>query len=148
MSIKTKVIDALDRVGKTNGHACPASQDPLVTTIHEYNVSTLGESFFKKRREIAKTELLKKLGDVATSKVNTLVLRTKKDGMGDKANIIDTEFYDVVVSTKQGATYLDEKALRVELMTKQKMRATEVDELFERCRARREPAVSYEVVEK
>lgn len=145
---KPSLYKALDNVGKTNGHNVPSSQDPITGALHEYHVTTLAESYFKKRRDIAKKKLLEGLSDVQKKKIDKAINDTKANGVGTQVTLVDSEHYGLQLKPKSGASFLDETKLRNELMTTHKMKADVVQKLFESCMDRREPALSYEVTEK
>lgn len=145
---KPSLYGALDKIGKTNGHNVPASQDPITAALHEYHATTLAESYFKKRREVAKNKLLKDLSDVQRKKVEKAIADTKKNEQGTAVTLIDSEHYNLTLKPRVGGAFLDEAKLRNELMTTHKMKHEVVEKLFADCQDRREPALSYEVTEK
>lgn len=148
MSIKEAVNKALEKIGHHNGHGVPTTQDPMVPLVHEYNVATQGESYFKARREKAKKELTKSLTDVQNEAIATAVKETKKLGTGKSVSIVETDPYILSVETKKGASFLDTQKLKVELLTKHKMTMTDVDALIERCTGERDPSQSWKVTER
>lgn len=148
MSIKAKVMAALDKIGNHNGHAAPTSQDPLVPLLHEYYVCTDAESYFKKRREVAKKKLEKELTPAHTKALDKVIKGVKDNGVGDTALILETDPYFLNVECKNGATYVDLPALKVKLLTEHKMNATVVEALIEGVTLRRDPSQSWRVVER
>lgn len=147
MSVKLSVTKVFDDIGDKN-NAPPDSQDKANNLVHEYNIATVAESYWKKRRENAKKKLEFSFTPVQNKAISDAVLRTKTDEVGDTVNIIETSHNILVLETKNGATYLDEAELRVIMMRKLKMNATEVDALLEKARFRRDPTKSYKVVER
>jgi len=146
--IKASVMKALEKIGTTNGHAVPTSQDPSVALVHEYNIATLGESYFKARRAKAKSSLEKSFNDVQKKQVDKLIVSTKQNEVGDSVVLIENNTYILQMKTKVGASFLDVQQLKVELMREHKMTALQVEALIERCTDRREPSKSLEVVER
>lgn len=147
MSVKIKVNDALDKVGTRNGTAVPATQDPAVAAMHEYLVSTVMESYAKKRRERAKSKLSDMLSNVQQDKLSLATMGVKKSQVSDTVLLIDSNPYKLQVKINNGATYLDEAKLRSKIIKDFKLTAVQADELFESCRDRRAPSASWEVVE-
>ena len=146
MSIKDKLFAALEKIGKSNGHSTPSSQDPADSAMHEYFVASLGESYFKKRRENAKKGLDKLIGPEAAERLAKAILGVKKSELGTSIGVLDGEHYGFTIELKNGASFLDTKALKVELM--KRMTSIEVDTIFDRCSDRREPAQSWKVEER
>lgn len=147
MSIKLDVTKAFDAIGSEIVKA-PESQDKINTIVHEYNVATIGESYWKKRREVAKKALEKSFTPVQLKAISDAVLRTKTDEVGDTVNIVETSHNILVLKTKNGATFLDEASLRIVMMRQLKLDATQVDAILEKARDRRDPTKSFEVVER
>lgn len=146
-TVKQALFASLDKVGNTNGHACPQSQDPIVPYLHEYYVATLGESYFKKRRDNAKKELNKQLTDVQLSKLKKVVDDVSKSRVANTCALVESDHYTLNVDIKNGASYFDVATLKVRLMRDYKMDATEVEALIESCTLRRDPSQSWQVVE-
>lgn len=147
--IKAAVMKALDKIGATNGHATPVTQDPSVPLVHEYNVATLGESYFIARRKKAKERLEKSLNELQIKRIDKLVDETAKNEAGDSAVIIENDPYIVTMETKMGASYLDTAALKVALMqAPYKLTALQVEALIEQCTKRRDPSKSWKVTER
>lgn len=146
--IKAAVIKALDRIGYHNGHSCPVDETNHIGFLHEYYVATLGESYFKKRREVAKKNLESILNDEATDTLDRAVKRVTKSEIGESVTIEETAVYILSVDLKNGASYLDVPALRVMLMREHKMDATEVEALIEKCTKRRDPSKGWKVQER
>lgn len=148
MSIKQKLFAVLDKIGNTNGHSCPESQDPAVPLLHEYFIATDGEAYFKKRREVAKKKLEKELSAPLKKKLDKHVADVKETEVADTCTLTETEHYVLSVDVKNGASYVDMADLKVMLMREHKMNATAVEALIEKCTKRREPSKGWRVVER
>lgn len=146
--IKAKLFGALDKIGNTNGHASPASQDPAVPALHEYFVATHGEAYFKKRRDAAKKALDGVLSDQQKKKLTAAVTGVKQNEVADTCTLVETDPYVLSVDVKNGASFLDVQQLKVTLMREHKMDATKVEALIESCTNRRDPSQSWKVVER
>lgn len=146
--IKPHLFAAMDKLGTIGKHAQPESQDPMVPLLHEYNVSTLGESYFKARREKAKKALDKALDAQHRKKISDCVVSVKKNEIGESVSVIETDPYIFNVEIKNGASFLDTAALKTTLMKDHKMTALQVEALIEQCTDRREPSQSWRVVER
>lgn len=146
--LKAKLFAALDKIGNQNGHACPESQDPADALIHEYNVTTQAESYFKKRRDNAKAALEKALTDDGKKKLLKSVVSVKTNETPDTCTVIDAAHYSLVVDVKNGASFLDVAALKNAMARKLKMQMTEVEAMFEAATDRREPTQSWKAIEK
>ncbi len=145
MSIKSDVMAELETVGTKSK---PTSQDISVNLVHAYNVATLGEAYFKKAREKAKDTLLKAFSDIQKEKVSDLVVNTKMNETGDVVSLIENDVYTLQVRSKNGATYLDMPALKTTLAKKYKLTTDQIEALIDECTDRRDPTLSYEVVER
>lgn len=148
MSVKTKLTDAMDKLGKTNGHTCPASQDPMVPLIHEYHVATLGESYFKARRDKAKKKLDEALTDVQRDKLHKSAKNVIKSEVSESVEISLTDPYTLSVDLKNGASYVDMTALKNTLMKDHHFTADMVEKLIESSTKRRDPSQSWKVTER
>lgn len=146
--IKAKLFTALDKIGNSNGHAAPASQDPVVPSLHEYYVATHGEAYFKKRRENAKKCFDAILNDQQKKRLEKIIAETKTSEVGDSCTLVETDPYVLSVDVKNGASFLDVSLLKVTLMREHKMNATQVEALIEKCTDRRDPSQSWKVVER
>lgn len=146
--MKSILFAALDKIGKTNGHNVPQSQDPLVALQHEYMITTDAEAYFKKRREKAKGLLIEAIGEEAQSRVDKTVATAKKLEVGDTCTVNETDKYTTVLDVKAGASFLDVAKLKVTLLRDHKMNSTEVEALIEACTSRREPSQSWKIVER
>src|SRR5687768_17417195 len=124
--LKPKLFAALDKIGKTNGHNVPDSQDTVTACLHEYHVATLAESYFKKRREVAKKVLEKQLTAPQIKKIEKAVSSVVDTQIGLPVEIIQSEHYNLQIELKNGATFVDMQKLKVELATKHKMKMIEV----------------------
>jgi len=145
MSIKTDVNKELEAIGTSS---VPASQDVADKLIHEYNVATLGESYFKKRRDKAKTTLLNAFTQMQKDKIDGVIISTKRDEVGTSATLIESSAYILQVKSKNGAEFVDMQALKVTLARKYKLTTQQIEELITECTDRRDPSLSYEVVER
>lgn len=139
------VNNALEKIGNHNGHAAPVSQDPIDAALHEYDVCSIGESYFKKRREKAKAEMLLLISETANDTLNTAITNTKKTGVTGNIKVTEGAFYQLNAQIKNGASFLDEAVLAVEL--KKKFPSADVDAAFEKARKKRSPSTVYTVVE-
>lgn len=142
---KAKIVAALEKIGHANGHAAPASQDPMDAVLHEYNVTSIGETHFKKRRDAAKELLIKTMGADAVSKLDDKKAEVKKLETSTSVQLASASSYALAAQIKIGASFLDTQKLKVELL--KKMSAVEVEALIEKCTDRRDPSVTYNVTE-
>lgn len=140
-----RINAALAKIGKTNGTAPPDTQDALDLAAHRYGVAAIGSSFFEKEKKEAKSVLISALQPATHNRLSKAVKRVVDTGVKDDLELARGQHYAVSIEIKNGATYLDDASLRVELL--KKMKSTEVDALFDRHRKRRDPTVSYKVLE-
>lgn len=145
---KTKLYAAFDKIGTSNGTRAPATQDTAVPMLHEYAVATAGESYFKKRREVAKKALERNLTDMQSATIDKTVAATKKNEVVNSCTLVETDPYSLVVDVKTGASFLDIAKLKVTLAKKHKLTTDQVEELITECTDRREPSQSWKVVER
>lgn len=143
--IRAKVNKALEAIGTKNGTAPPESQDPLDAFAHEYGICSQGMSYFDKRRDNAKKALLSGLGPAGNKKLQATKAHVAETEVKQDIEVGRGQFYIVLAEVKTGASYLDEAALRVELL--KKMKKEEVDALIFGATRRRDPSVSLKVVE-
>lgn len=145
MSTKIKLAKALDKIGVSNGTAPPESQDTVDALIHEYNICTIGESYFKKRRENAKKLLLKSIGHDAAGRIDEAKDSVKKTEITSTVHVCKGQWYSLEAQVKNGASFLDVAALRVSL--KKTFPSADVDAAFEAAQDRRDPSVTLTAVE-
>lgn len=148
MSVKTNAMSAFDKIGRTGNTACPDNQDPLVSVAHEYHVCTMGESYFKKRREDAKKKLVSSMSPKQSKELVTCVAGVKQNEVADTITLAETAPYIVAVDVKNGASFVDMAALKVTMARKLKLKMTEVEAIIEECTDRREPAQSWKIIER
>ena len=144
-SLLSEVNKALDRVGSQSGSAPEHSQDSSDEVMHEYFVSTIGESYFKKRREIAKKSLNKIVTLEAEYRLDAAVDITKETESGSTIQVMDGENFSLSVEIKNGATFLNMNKLRNAIMKACALNITEVDALVEGAKERRDPTQSWKV---
>lgn len=123
------------------------TQDPLVQGLVNYAVATQGESFFKKQREIAKEQLIKsiELSPDLHQSFTKVIEDTKSLDQGQSSIIANVDGYQLIISTKRGASRLNAKALRNALV--KKFPAKDVDEALLEATTQSAPSVSYIVTE-
>lgn len=144
-TLQIKVNKALEKIGVSNGTGVPDSQDALDHAAHALGVANVGASYFEKAKKAAKVGLDHALGEANKSKLKKALDRVAKTGIKEDLEVGRGQVYAVQAEVKNGASYLDIDALRVELMTT--MKTAEVMALFERHTKRRDPSISYKVVE-
>ncbi len=143
--LKSKIALALEKIGTTNGTKPPQSQDPIDEQLHEYNVSAMGESYFKKRRELAKKALLKAFGPQNEQRLTKARARVARDEIAEHVMLISGQFFALDGHVKNGASYVDMNELRVELL--KHLDHETVDKIMTNCTKRREPSVTYSVMD-
>lgn len=143
--IKSRIAAAFEKIGHTNGTTPPDTQDPLDRALHEYNVCAMGESHFKKRREIAKKKLEKIIGEDGLSRLARARAQVAKNELAVHVLVASSHVYSLDVHVKNGASYLDDKALRVELM--KMLDSDKVEQLWAKHTKRRDPSCTYGVLE-
>lgn len=146
MSLRVKVTTALDRIGKLNGTAPPSSQDPLNEPMHEYLIASTMASYADARKKAARRVLDDALSTDQLDHIEGVKTTTAKKGIGNTVTIALSSDYQLVVTSKRGAEFLDTKKLENEL--RRIMPGNEVDALFDKCRFNRTPSVSYNIVER
>lgn len=144
-TLQIKVNRALDKIGVANGTNPPESQDAIDAAAHKYGIAAVGASYFDKAKRAAKVELEQTLGVSVNAKLLKAIQRVAKNEVKEDVELARGQVYAVQAEIKNGATFLDLDALRVEL--KMKMKSNEVDELFARHSSRRAPSVSFKILE-
>jgi hypothetical protein len=144
-TLQIKVNKALEKIGVSNGTNPPDSQDAVDLAAHKYGCAAVGSSFFEKAKKQAKAELEQALGLSANAKLTKAMSRVLKNEVKEDIELARGAVYAVQAEVKNGATFLDLDALRVEL--KMKMKSDEVDALFARHTSRRAPSVSFKILE-
>lgn len=143
--LKSKVNAALEKIGSTNGTAPAESQDPIDAAAHEYNVASQMASYSEKRKNTAKTALIAALGDPAIDNLSKVKVAVAKKQISDTITVAQAANHIVTAQVKIGASFLDDKSLKVELM--KKMGSAEVEALIERHTKRRDPSVTWVIGE-
>lgn len=145
-SLLSEVNKALEKVGTHNGTAPLPSQDPADVVMHEYYVATIGEAFFKKRRDNAKKALIKACDTYdASSRLSQAVADTVRTEMGATVNVGEAENFATTVDIRNGATYTDMVALQKLMAHDHGISQMDFEAAVERATLRRTPAQSWKV---
>lgn len=136
---------ALKQIGNEGEHAAPKSQDPFDAALHEYYVAKMGEKFFKDRAEKALDKAMDGLGDHEKKVIADMVKATKDNGAGESAVIAGGQHYVFDLTTRKGATRLDNTALKNALQVKHGMPGAVVEKLFADCSKSNEPSKMFTV---
>lgn len=144
-AMRSKLMSALAKIGKNNGHACPVSQSNVDPVMHEYLVTSDAQSFFTKRRSEAKNVLM--------SVIDTDMLDREID------NVIATNIGTNGVELLRGEHYRCEADIKrppvPNTVNKTKLRnilarmdwtSNDIDELVEACTDERKPTVTIKIV--
>lgn len=140
--MRSKLMAALAKIGKNNGHACPETGSNTDHVMHEFLVSSDAKSFFTKRADNAKKELLTIIDNDAVKKAEA---RVKKNMMGETVTIAEGELYTTIVDIKAPASRFNKTVLRNEL-AKMGWQDIEIDALIEDCTDQNAPAKTYKVI--
>lgn len=145
MSLKASLNSILEKLGRDGPTAPRPSQDNVDAAAHEYNVAAFISSYGDKRKDLAKKALVSALGPATAQKLVDEQESVANNEISNTIELAVAAHHSVSAQVKIGATYLDTQSLKVELM--KKMKAVEVDALFERHTKRRTPSVTYVVSE-
>lgn len=145
-TMSNKLQRSLAAIGRKNGLAAPASQDPADKLLHEYAVDTIAEAFFKKQREKSLKAVLA-YDDRVPDGVESVVKLTKKHDQGSSVRLIGAQHYELFLDTKRGANRFD-KDLLTTALRKRGWSAADVEALVTECTKTAEPQKSFRAVEK
>ncbi|MBU2051478.1 MAG: hypothetical protein KKH61_21215 [Gammaproteobacteria bacterium] len=144
-TLQLSVNKALEKIGTSNGTAPPKTQDRLDLTAHEYGVAAVGASYFDKAKNAAKKVLLDAIGESGASKLAKAKARVVANGSGEDVHVAGGQFYEIIAELKNGASYLDMDALKVDLL--KKFKSDEIEALWAKHTKRRDPSVSFKVLD-
>lgn len=136
---------ALKAIGNEGEHACPKSQDPLDQVLHNYYVAKLGEKFFTDKAELAKADMLAKIGPEAHKVINDMIASTKANDAGEAAVVIDAQHYNLDLTTRKGAKRMDSTKLSTILQVDYSMPASVVEEIISKASPQSEPTKIFTV---
>ncbi len=139
--LKAKVAQALEKIGTTNGTAPKQSQDPMDKLAHEYNVASQMSSYAEKRKELAKDALVKALSPDEAQRLDKARAGVRKTEVGDTITVVHAANHTVSAQIKNGPTFLDTKALTVDLM--KMLGSDEAEKLIDKHTKRRDPSVTW-----
>ena len=138
--LRAKLRKSMDKVGRTNGHACPETTSNFDPILHELFVAGDAVAYWKKRHDDAKAEAMaiaEGLDDAVTS-----VLKTN---VGTSVELATGELYSMTCDIKRPAMRLNTTALRNHLQTKLGLDKQTVDEAFDACSNMSAPAKTIKV---
>lgn len=144
-TLQLSVNKALEKIGTTNGTAPPNTQDQLDLAAHEYGIAAVGASYFDKAKTAGKKKLLDAIGTLGNNKIAKAKARVVASGSGEDVHVAGGQFYEVIAELKNGASYLDTDGLKIELL--KKFKSSEIDALWAKHTKRRDPSVSFKILD-
>lgn len=141
--LRAKLRQSMDKVGRTNGHACPSSSSNVDPVLHELFVAGEATAYWKTRHDAAKAEALA-LGEGLDGAVDGVI----KMDAGTSVTIADGELYTLSVDIKKPAARLDQAALRSYLMVKLGLDRSVVEQAFDAATTKNAPAKTIRVSSK
>lgn len=135
--MRSSLSSALEKIGHTNGHAYQG-QDNSGALLHEYYVATEGESFFKKRREVAKAAL-EEAG---------MLEKAESVPSGSEEIIAVTKGYDLFLKVANPTQRFDKGLLPKVLINLFKAKPDQIDAVIAQCTKEGEPSRTYKAVPK
>lgn len=139
--LRAKLRKAMDKVGKTNGHAMPASTNNSDPVLHELFVAAEASAYWKQRFDAAKTEALDMAGDSVKDAVQSVI----DLGAGTSVTAVSGELYNMTVDISKPATRLDQTALRNYMKVELGIDPAVVDKAFDACSKQSAPAKKIKV---
>jgi len=133
--MRAKLHRALDKVGKTNGHACPATTSNIDPVLHELYVTTECEAYFKTRSAAAKSAALG-LSDTLDDAVQSVI----DMDIGTSVTLVSGDLYTLTADISKPANRLDQRALRSWLQVECGLSQADVDHAFTECTNKNAPA--------
>jgi len=143
--LSSKLQMAMAKLGRQNGTAPQPSQDPIDKYMHYYFVDKMAESFFKKAAENSLKELIDECGEASAAEIDTQIKRTLKNDMGGSVVVATGSNYIFELTTRKPSYTFNKDKLRIEL-AKKGWTTAQIDELFERCSEKSQPAKSFKCV--
>lgn len=141
------INSAMEKIGREGKHAAPTSQDPADALLHEYDVATIGESYFKKRREKAKGAMLVVVSPEGNKRIDDAVQKTKLLEQGQTLVVLETQHFTMNLTTKNGATFFDDTAF-INSLIRQGVAREVISKALEEGAKRRDPTMSYTIAER
>lgn len=147
---------ALDSIGHANGHklndvdisadidegTSNEQRDQMFNlrhSLHEYHVTTVAESYFKSKREKAKTRLLLMLADLGYNK------ETAKVKPGNEGVIFESSTAALLLKVNKPAEVIDPNLMIINLRI-QGVDKEKIDKAIIKATVTREPAKAWRVV--
>lgn len=138
--LRAKLRGALEKIGKTNGHACPPTGSNIDPILHELYISSECANYFKTRHDDAKAQVME-LSEALDEAVNTVI----KMDTGTSITMAEGELYTLTCDISKPATRLDAKALRNYMQTQLGLDAATVAKAFDACTSKNAPAKKIKV---
>ncbi len=146
MSVLTdKLKTTLDRLGNTIRTKL-VSNNALDLAAHEFVLSQFIRAYGTSRYDKAKKKLLSTLGKDVEDRVKQTKADVSRKEVSTTIKLSDGDSYSVSALVNNGASYLDEGTLFVELASK--IDHNELRVIFDKHRKRYPPTVTYIVTEK
>ena len=141
---RAKLRQALDRVGRSNGHACPETNSNIDRVLHELLVASEAMSYFKTRLEAATKEAY----DVsfAAEELEEIIDSVVHDMQGRDVIAASGDLYQLTMSISKPSKRLNQTALRNALKTQFAIDPKKVDALFDECSNYATPAKRLKVM--
>lgn len=139
--LRAKLRKALDKVGRSNGHACPPSTHNSDPVLHELFVSAEASAYWKQRFDAAKAEAMELAGDTVSNAVQSVI----DMGVGTSVVSAEGDLYAMTVDISKPADRLDSKALRNYLKVECGIAPSVVDAAFDACTKKSAPAKKIKV---
>jgi hypothetical protein len=115
--LRAKLRAAMDKVGRTNGHACPQSASNVDAHMHELFVAAESLAYWKTRFDEAKEAALD--AAITPTELDDIVTRVTKNMQGETAILADGELYQLQMSLSKPSERFDKTKMhnymRVEL---------------------------------
>ena len=140
--LRAKLRQAMDRVGKTNGHAMPPSTSNVDPILHELFVAGEAVAYWKTRHDDAKEVAMQAAGgDTLAEAVQSVI----DLGAGTSVTLAEGDLYTMTCDISKAASRLDQRALRNYMQTELGLSAAVVNKAFDACSVSNAPAKKVKV---
>jgi hypothetical protein len=142
--VRAKLRAALDKIGKSNGHACPETKSNIDPALHELFIASEAASYWKKRHDDAKAAAM----DIATTpaELDVIVTRVTDNMVGESHVLADGDLYMMTLDLNKPSKRLNGTALKNLLQTSYGMSKVEVEGAFSESSSFATPAKKIKVI--
>ena len=144
--VRAKLRAALDKIGKSNGPACPPTDSNIDGELHELFITAECAAYWKTRHEKAKTSAMAVA--MTPDELHDMVTRVSDNMVGESIMAASGDLYAMTLDLNKPALRLNSTALKSSLQIDYGLSLQQVNDAFADCSDYSAPAKKMKVVNK